>query len=173
MAKQPQKSQPQKQKEAVAWWIGKARSAQGYRRNLLTNEVRSRDVPIIGKMYFFHYDAKHKKTLPVWDRFPLVFPIGGYSDGFLGLNVHYLSIGERHNLLGKLLEFASSQRFTPSMKINMSYDLLQSTASLASLSRPCVKRYLFGHLRSSLIEIRADEWDRVIELPVEQFVYKQ
>lgn len=163
----------QKQQQAVEWFIGKARSASGYRRNILTNVERSRDVPIIGKMYFFQYDAKHKKTLPVWDRFPLVFPIEGYADGFLGVNVHYLSVGERHNLLGKLLDYASSQRFTPSMKINMSYDLLQATAALSSLTRPCIKRYLFGHLRSSLIEIRANEWDQVIELPVEQFVYKK
>jgi hypothetical protein len=101
-----------------------------------------------------------------------VFPIEPYADGFLGLNVHYLSINERHNLLGKLLEYSSSQRFTPSMKINMSYDLIKHTSSLIALARPCVKRYLFGHFRSSLIEIRANEWDRVIELPIQQFVYK-
>ena len=25
-----------------------------------------------GRMYTFFYDAKHKKTLPYWDRFPVV-----------------------------------------------------------------------------------------------------
>lgn len=162
-----------KQKESVDWFIGKARSAAGYRRNILSSVERSRDVPIIGRMYFFHYDAKHKKTLPVWDRYPLVFPLQPYSDGFLGLNVHYLSGGERQSLLGKLMEYASSQRLTPRMKLNLSYDLLQSTKSINSLSRPCIKRYLFNHLRSSFIEITADEWDKVIDLPLEQFVYKK
>ena len=28
----------------------------------------------IGKMYLFHYDPKHKETLPLYDRFPLIFP---------------------------------------------------------------------------------------------------
>lgn len=161
-----------KQKQSVDWFIGKARSAAGYRRNILSSVERSRDVPIIGRMYFFAYDPKHKDKLPMFDRYPLVFPLQPYSDGFLGLNVHYLSGGERQSLLGKLMEFASSQKLTPRMKLNLSYDLLQSTKSLTSLSRPCIKRYLFNHLRSSFIEITADEWDKVIDLPIEQFVYK-
>lgn len=161
-----------KQKESVDWFIGKARSAAGYRRNMFNNTERNRDVPTVGRMFFFHYDAKHKKTLPVWDRFPLVFPLQPYSDGFLGLNVHYLSGGERQSLLGKLMEFSSSQKLTPRMKLTLSYDLLQSTRSLSSMTRPCIKRYLFNHLRSSFIEITADEWDKVIDLPLEQFVYK-
>lgn len=161
-----------KQKQSVDWFIGKARSAAGYRRNLFNNTERNRDVPTVGRMFFFAYDPKHKDKLPVFDRFPLVFPLQPYSDGFLGLNVHYLSGGERQSLLGKLMEFASSQKLTPRMKLTLSYDLLQSTRSLSSMTRPCIKRYLFNHLRSSFIEITADEWDKVIDLPLEQFVYK-
>jgi hypothetical protein len=160
-------------KQLEEWWIGRARTAAGYRRNILSNTERSRDVAIIGKMYLFQYDPKHKKTLPVYDKYPLVFPIEPYSDGFLGLNVHYLTVNERHSLLGKLMEYATSKLYVhPKMKINMSYDLIKHTASLTALTRPCVKRYLIGHLRSPLIEIQANEWDRVIELPIQQFIYK-
>lgn len=169
MAKQPKHTK----KELVEWWIGRARTASGYRRNILSNTERGRDVPVIGRMYMFSYDPKHKATLPVYDRYPLVFPIEPYSDGFLGLNVHYLTVNERHSLLGKLMEFASSQKLTPTMKLNLSYDLIKHASSLVALSRPCVKRYLFGHLRSPLIEIQAPEWEYVIELAVEQFVYKR
>ena len=44
----------------------------------------------VGKMYMFFYDAKYKDTLPFFDIFPLVFPIEFYSEGFLGINLHYL-----------------------------------------------------------------------------------
>ena len=64
-----------KEKEATDWFIGKARSAAGYRKNIVKNDERGRDGAVIGKMYFFIYDPKHKDTLPMYDRFPLVFPI--------------------------------------------------------------------------------------------------
>ena len=47
------------------WFIGKARSAAGYRKNILGNDQRAADSTIIGKMYFFKYDPKMKKTLPI------------------------------------------------------------------------------------------------------------
>ena len=43
-----------------------------------------------GNLYFYIYDAKYKDVLPIWDRLPLTIPIQMYSDGFLGLNLHYL-----------------------------------------------------------------------------------
>ena len=45
---------------------------------------------MIGNMYMFRYEPKLKESLPYYDRFPIVFPIEPYSDGFLGLNFHYL-----------------------------------------------------------------------------------
>ena len=97
-----------KQKESLDWFKSKASSAAGYRRNIVGNADRARDTTVIGKMFFFWYDPKHKKTLPVYDRFPLVFPIERYTDGFLGLNLHYLSWGERSVLLNKLMEYKTS-----------------------------------------------------------------
>lgn len=160
-----------KQKQSVDWFIGKARTAAGYRNNIVNNTSRSRDSTAIGKMYFFFYDPKHKKKLPVYDKFPLVFPIESYANGFLGLNLHYLSGGERQALLGRLSEFANNKRYNENTRLSLSYDLLQGTKSLASLSRPCIKRYLFSHVRSGFIEITAAEWDKAINLPVEFFVY--
>lgn len=158
-----------KQQEATDWFIGKARSAAGYRKNIIRNDQRGRDATVIGRMYFFVYDPKYKDTLPMYDRFPLVFPIEPYGNGFLGLNLHYLSPGERAALLGKLKEFSSSSRLTPTSRLRLSYDLLQGTKKLASLSRPCIKRYLFSHVRSKFIEMTPDEWEKAINLPVAQF----
>lgn len=159
-------------KQLQDWFRGKATTAAGYRKNIMANTERLRNSIAIGKMYFFFYDAKHKDKLEVWDRFPLVFPIERYNDGFLGINLHYLSVKERKALIDELTKFANSPNLSPKTKLQLSYDLLQSTKSLASLSRPCIKRYLSSQMRSRFVEITADEWDKVVELPVEIFVRK-
>lgn len=161
-----------KEQDSVDWFYGKARSAAGYRKNIVNNQQRGRDSTVIGKMYFFVYDPKTKDKLPVYDRFPLVFPIERYSDGFLGLNLHYLSGPERQSLLNKLMEYKTAKNITERTKLRLSYDILASTKRLASLSRPCIKRYLFDHVRSKFIEITANEWEQAIDLPVQLFVTK-
>ena len=161
-----------KQEEAADWFIGKARSAAGYRKNIVNNDARGRDSAVIGKMYFFFYDPKLKKTLPIYDRFPLVFPIEPYSDGFLGLNLHYLSTGERAALLRRLMEFKNNNKMNETTRIRMTYSLLADTKKLATAARPCIKRYLFDHVRSKFIEVTANEWEQAINLPVELFVKK-
>lgn len=155
------------------WFIGKARSAAGYRRNITERTDRAVAFTDVGRMYFFWYDPKTKKKLPIYDRFPLVFPIERYADGFLGLNLHYLTENERRALLMKLYGYRTSRTLTPRTRIQLSYDLLQSTRGLASLARPCIKRYLYSQVRSRFTEVIAEEWDRAIELPVESWVIKK
>ena len=73
----------QKQKEAVDWFLGKARTARGYRNRLFnSNPGRARGTTMIGKMYFYFYDPKTKDKMKYYDRFPLVIPIENYKDGF-------------------------------------------------------------------------------------------
>jgi len=162
----------EKEKQAAEWFYGKARSAAGYRKNIVNNQQRGRDATVIGKMYFFVYDPKLKKVLPIYDKFPLVFPIERYDDGFLGLNLHYLSQSERSLLLRRLMEYRTAKNMTEKSRLRLTYDLISSTRKLASLTRPCIKRYLFGHVRSKFIEIVPDEWEQAINLPVQFFVTK-
>lgn len=162
-----------KAKQSTDWFYGKARTATGYRKNIIRNEERGRDSAVIGRMYFFIYDPKYKKTLPMYDRFPLVFPIEPYSNGFLGLNLHYLDPGERAWLLNKLKSFRNNSKYNETTKLKLSYDLLASSKKLSTTSRPCIKRYLFSHCRSKFIEVISNEWDLAITLPVAQFEYNQ
>ncbi|MFZ9743337.1 MAG: hypothetical protein ACO3B0_07070 [Chitinophagaceae bacterium] len=159
-------------RELFDWLLGKARSAASIRRNLINATQQQSGTTIIGKMYFFSYDAKTKDTLPRWDRYPLVFPIERYNDGFLGLNVHYLSPAERQALLNRLTSYATAKNLTEKSRLRLTYDLIASTKKLNSLARPCIKRYLYSHVRSKFVEIPATEWDRVIQLPLEVFVTK-
>ena len=63
---------------------------------------------IPGHLYLFMYDPKLKKTLPYYDRFPLVFPYAKTPDGFIGLNMHYLPYGLRIRLDRKSTRLNSS-----------------------------------------------------------------
>lgn len=162
-----------KTKESANWFLDKASGASAYRKNITGNASRGRDNTVIGKMYFFTYDPKHKATLPVYDKFPLVFPIERYTDGFLGINLHYISPSERAWLLNNLLKFRNNTKMNATMRLRLTYDLLQGTKKLASMARPCVKRYLFGHVRSRFIEILPEEWSNAIELPVADWVTRK
>jgi hypothetical protein len=122
----------------------------------------------VGRMMFFFYDPKTKDKLPYYDTFPLVFPIEYYSDGFLGLNIHYLDIGNRLLLLDRLAEYRTSKTINPSTVLKLSYDLIASTSRL-TIAEPCIKRYLYSHVRSKFIEVYPQEWDIAAMLPVQQF----
>ena len=154
------------------WMTGKAKSASGYRNKIMSNNERNRDNTVIGKMYFFWYDPKTKATLPMYDRFPLVFPIESYPDGFLGLNLHYLSFKERSALLNTLMKFRNNNKMNATTKLRVTYDLLNSTSRIASAMRPCIKRYLYTQVRSSFVEVTADERDKAMQLPVAVWVSK-
>jgi hypothetical protein len=123
----------------------------------------------IGKMYLFHYDPKHKKTLPYYDTFPLIFPIEMYSDGFLGINLHYISPLLRAKLMDALYTTINNKNNNDTTRLQLSYEILKS-ASQFRLFQPCLKRYLFSHVKSRYFYIPPNQWDVSIMLPTERFV---
>jgi hypothetical protein len=124
---------------------------------------------MIGRMYFYFYDPKHKATLPYYDRFPLVLPVERYADGFLGLNLHYIHPKQRIILLDKLSDFATNSKYDETTRLRLTYATLAS-ATKAFEATPCIKRYLFNHVESRFLEITADKWDIAALLPFEYFV---
>ena len=154
---------------AREWLRSKVKSLSPTPQSLMRDRERLRDNSFIGRMYFYFYDPKHKDTLPYYDRFPLVIPIERYSDGFLGLNLHYIHPKQRIILLDKLSDVATNNRFDDKTKLRISYEYL-AAASKAFEATPCIKRYLFSHINSRFLEISAEEWDIAVMLPVESFV---
>ncbi len=122
----------------------------------------------IGKLFMFWYDAKLKKTLPYWDRFPLTIPIEFYPDGFLGLNLHYLAPPARILLFANLMDFANNQKYDKTTRLRITYGMLKNLAKHRAF-KPCLKRYLANHIDSRLIKIDAQDWNTVLLLPVERF----
>ena len=154
-------------------WIGeklKTLRIPSNRSNLLTDAKRISAKAFVGRMYFFRYDPKYKDTLPVWDKYPLVIPMEPYSDGFLGLNIHYLDPYSRLVLLDKLSDFISNDKYDDTTKFQLSYKLLSSSRRYRIIE-PCVKRYLFSHIMSSLIYIEPENWETAIFLPTQKMVY--
>lgn len=123
----------------------------------------------VGKMYMFTYDPKTKDKLPYYDMFPLIFPIEYYSDGFLGVNFHYLPPLARAKLMDALYETINNSKQDKTTKLNISYNILKSTTRYSAF-KPCVKRYLFQHVRSNFLYVAPDEWNIALMIPTQRFV---
>lgn len=122
-----------------------------------------------GQMFLFMYDAKHKATLPYWDRFPLVFPFHLERDRFLGINLHYLPLELRVKLMDALYEVSFSNQYSTEQRLRINYDILKS-ASKFKYAKPCIKEYLYNNVRSRFYLIKFDEWSTVAYLPLQRFV---
>jgi hypothetical protein len=123
---------------------------------------------IKGRLYFFLYDPKMKNELPYYDRFPLVLVLEKYDDGFLGLNLHYLPIKYRVLFLRKLMQFAVLDDQDEIKRMRVTYDILNASKRFREF-KPCIKQYLFPHIKSRILAVQPDEWETAMYLPVHQF----
>ena len=155
---------------------GRPRSTQWYRDkikefgvpgplDLIRDGKRKKGAPFYGKLNMFMYDPKHKKKLPYYDTFPLVLPLENYSDGFLGINFHYLGITLRIKLLDRLVDYSNNTAFDESTRLIVDYKKLKKV----KLIQPTLKRYLNGHMKSQIRRIDADEFTIATLLPVQRF----
>ncbi len=154
---------------ARAWLRQEVANLNPNRSAMMRDREKLRNRTMIGRMYFYFYDPKHKDTLPYYDRFPLVLPVERYPDGFLGLNLHYIHPKQRIILLDKLSDFATNSKYDETTRLRLTYATLAS-ATKAFEATPCIKRYLFNHVESRFLEITADKWDIAALLPFEYFV---
>jgi hypothetical protein len=154
-------SKAKQAKKSVAWFKKKVgESAKGFKPAVLKP----------GKMFTFGYDAKLKAILPYWDKFPLIVVLDTYSDGFLGLNFHYLSPIDRQKFFTKILNFSNQKGdpmdFTDKARFNISWDAVRNIKHVDKM----IHKYLYGHVKTSLLEAPPNEWENVIFLPYQKFV---
>jgi hypothetical protein len=124
---------------------------------------------MMGNMYLFAYDPKHKETLPYYDRFPLIFPINKAKGGFLGINMHYLPPILRAKLMDQLYTILNNKNFDETTRLQASYKVLNGAAKFKEFA-PCVKHYLNAHVRTKPAYINPSEWDIALFLPMQKFV---
>lgn len=133
-------------------------------------------LPRLGHMYFFRYNPKGKDSLPYYDTYPLIFPFAGTKttgplsgSGFMGINFHYLPFRLRARLMDALHSLASDSNYDEKTRLVMTYKLLKKM-SKARMFAPCVKHYLFTHVKSKFFYIDSKDWNVALFLPIQRFV---
>lgn len=165
------------QKDAVDWFSGVVNdnidepppenNANQVKKSLggNTNEIG------IGNLYFSVYDAKHKATLAIWDETPLFFIIKAMPNMFQVLNVHYMPMEIRIQVMGLLTEYTNNKTINDKTRLRMSWGLLNSISQLSPL-KDCIKNHLIDHYRSPLIKIDPENWVKAASLPLQRWVYQ-
>ena len=154
---------------------GRPKSTEWYREKIkefgqpgamdLIRDGKRDNNPFYGRLNMFFYDPKYKKTLPYYDTFPLVLPLEKYPDGFLGINLHYLPMKLRINLLDRLVDYSNNTKFDESTRLAVDYSKLKNIG----LIKPTLKRYLAGRVKTQFRRIDADEFTVAALLPVARF----
>ena len=151
--------------QSVAWFRNKIKEFGTPKSMDLIRDGKRTSTPNFGLLNMFVYDPKLKDKLPYYDTFPLVLPIEQYNNGFLGINLHYLSIPMRIKLLDRLTNFTNNSQFDETTVIQADYSKLKNV----NLIKPCLKRYLAGNVKSKFRKVGADEFIVATLLPVQRF----
>lgn len=164
---------PARTSAAREWYRQKAKEiGKLQEREVMGNDKdRFRSRFYLGNMYFFTYDPKHKKTLPYYDGFPLIFPIDVKPGKIMGLNFHYLPLPLRAKLMDALYENVTNEKYDTSTKMKISYNVLNSVSKYKEF-RPTLKTYLTDHIRTRLFYVNPSEWDVALFLNVARFEKK-
>ncbi len=144
------------------WYRKQVRSMTTPGARSLINKGKATLRPKYGIMNLFGYDPKHKDRLPYYDTFPLIFPLEPAKGGFIGLNFHYLPPLARVRFLRSLADTTSNNKFDKSTRYRINWrnnTFMKKTA----------KHYLFNHVRTSFLNITAEEMAIAIFLPVARF----
>lgn len=160
-------------KRAQEWFAKKLKNLNG---NIILSSDKTRLIgkeslnsKLTGRMVMYFYDPKLKDKLPYYDRFPLAIIIRSNKNGFLALNLHYLPINLRAKLLNGLFSIYKTKHLDENKKLNLSYQMLKQSSRTKYFS-PCIKKYLFSHIRSKFYVVDPEEWEMVLTLPTERFV---
>jgi len=157
-------------KESREWFRKKVQNMRGINRRALMKEdpIEMQPKSVVGSMYMFFYDAKHRDTLPYWDAFPLIVAVGPANKGFYGLNLHYLPIPLRAKMLDSLMDITNNKKYDETTKFEVSYNTLQRIAKL-KYYKPCFKHYLTSQVEGKLAYIPPPEWEIATFLPIAQW----
>ena len=163
---------PAQTNKARNWYRNAAKTYGSVKDNQFFGKSSDKDRmasrPMIGGMYMYEYMAKGRKTLPYYDRMPLIFPFKMVKGGFYGLNMHYLPLPLRAKLMDALYETTNNKAYDETTKLKINYQILSKAAKFEPF-KPCVKRYLTSQVQSRFMYVYPSEWDIALFLPTERF----
>lgn len=152
------------QKKSIGWYseeIKRIKKNRFNKQNFIKMSTERTKRLEIGKMYMFEYIAKHRDTLPVWDRYPLVLPFTTTENGFIGINLHYLPHRIRAWLLARLLKHSNEK----TNKVQISWQLL-TRLSRANVAEFATHRYLINHITTPFRLVKIEDYSNAIMLPL-------
>ncbi|ASD52060.1 DNA end protector [Pseudomonas phage PspYZU05] len=147
------------------------KSAKWFENTMKTVKSFKATKPSPGKLYAYAYDAKHKDTLPYWDKYPLIIFLGTGTQGssylMYGLNLHYIPPKARQEFLESLLkQYASTPVISNSTRLKIDWSKVKGFKGADKM----IKAYLPGHIKGPIIEIKPQDWANVVLLPTQQFM---
>lgn len=142
--------------ESIQKKAGKTPKNNDWYINQLITELQTRTFKrpngfVPGNLYLFAYGPKY--SFEGHDRFPLVFVLEMYSNGFLGCNLHYVNADLRDEIAMDLLNKSGQSGF--------------------AVPKETLRRYLFSNVQGTPYFIPDSEWRGVVNLPTEKFINKQ
>jgi hypothetical protein len=160
---------PARTNAAREWFRKEAKKTRVTPESLMKEDrTQLKNRATIGKMYLFGYDPKHKKTLPYYDTFPLIFKVRNVPGGFYGINLHYLPLPLRAKLMDALYDLTTNSKYDDSTKLKLRYNILKGISKY-KYYKPTFKMYLNQHVRGRFLEISSTDWDTALFLPLERF----
>ena len=125
-------------------------------------DATARVRPTYGMLNLFHYRPTKAERLPYYDIFPLTLPVQKHTDGFTGLNFHYLSVPMRVRLL-EIIAAGFGDETTQKMMVTY------SRIKRYSYIKPTIRRYKAKAVGSLFLQIPLDDMLLGALLPVQAF----
>ena len=140
-------------KEPFQWYRNRIKELGSPNTAELLRSGKLAKRPHQGFLNMYIYAPKLAKKLPYYDTFPLIMYLKPAEKGFYGLNFHYLPYAMR----ARLLDAAGQNELNVNAVMN------------SRLTKPTIKRYLYGYLRSMCLRIEPEDNLTAIMLPVQRF----
>jgi hypothetical protein len=154
---------------SAEWFINEIQgiNASAARRKMLGLKSRQAKYLVAGRMYLFTYRAE---TIPVFDKYPLIFPFSKTGEHFYGINLHYVPIPMRIEIINKLSVFANNQSMSANVRLVMQWNMIKALSQSKNLGiENCVKMYRNDRVQSMFSEIPPSSWRHVATLSLEKW----
>ena len=163
-------------KEALNWfynYANKYAKSASFARTASVGSFTNKLVP--GRFYLYQYDPKTKEQMPYYDAMPLVLITDVTSDGWYGINFHYMPPAVRLKIMEGFYDTLKNPALTDGVKLKANWKRAVSVARAASAHqylKHSIKRYLANHVTSPLIELDPEYWAMCVFLPLSRFKKK-
>jgi hypothetical protein len=159
-------------KEALDWFYANARKLAGVATYSKSKDLGKQTTHIVpGRFYLYNYDPKLKETLPFYDTCPYILVTKVMSDGWYGINFHYMPPWIRLKIMDGLYDTINSET-TDIRKLKINWKRAEAIAKEVgshSYLKHSIKRYLRSHVMSNVLEIEPDNWALTVFLPLSRF----